>query len=62
MNGITKIVFITILSMIGIMTTTVFSTISSALAQTSMSNATSGNATSGNGNDTSGRTSDLGRF
>jgi hypothetical protein len=67
MDGITRMAFITVFTVIGIVAAIGLPTISSALAQTSMSNstggnATGGNATGGNANDTSGRTSDLGRF
>jgi hypothetical protein len=71
MNGITKILLITFLAGIGVLTTTGFAIIGSAIAQSTMGNATSGggNATSGGGNatsggnatDTGGRISDLGR-
>ena len=72
MNGITKILLITFLAGIGVLATTGFAIIGSAIAQSTMGNATSGggnatsgggNATSGGGNatDTGGRISDLGR-
>ena len=58
MNGITKILLITFLAGIGVLATTGFAIIGSAIAQSTMGNATSGG---GNATDTGGRISDLGR-